>query len=122
MLINMIILLFIHCDIYHFIHLSFYIIFTIKLYNILFRVTYLRERFNGDFGVGSFVMAQVISVIPGVFLIALFSSIPVVFMARWLNFDWFLLIMFLSLMTAEGYMALLSAIVPHFIIGMNYVW
>ena len=83
----------------------------------LYRVTYLRERFNGDYGVGAFVMAQAISVIPGVFAISVFGSLPIVYMSHWLNYGWFLLIMFLSLMTAEGYMALLSAVCPHFIIG-----
>ena len=29
------------------------------------RVTYLRERFNGDYGAGAFVLAQMISTLPG---------------------------------------------------------
>ena len=32
------------------------------------RVTYLRERFNGDYGAGAFVLAQMISTLPGAFL------------------------------------------------------
>lgn len=82
------------------------------------RPTYLRERFNGDYQVGPFVLAQVTSNIPGVFMIALASALPVVYMCEWNNFGYFLLILFLSLMCAEGYMAVLGAIVPHFIIGI----
>ena len=64
------------------------------------------------------MLAQMLSTVPGVFCIALASSLPVVYMCQWENFGTFLLIMFLSLMCAEGYMAVLGAIVPHFIIGI----
>lgn len=82
------------------------------------RVTYIRERLNGDYQVGPFVLAQFFATIPGVFLIALLSSIAVVYMCQWEHFGFFLLIMFLSLFCAEGYMAVLGAIAPHFIIGI----
>lgn len=82
------------------------------------RVTYLRECLNNDYEIAPFVLAQVFSTVPGVFLIALVSSIIIVYMCSWSNFGYFLLIMFLSLMCAEGYMAVLGAIVPHFIIGI----
>ena len=82
------------------------------------KTTYLRERFNGDYAVLPFVTAQFISTVPGVFLIALCATVIVVYMCAWSHFGYFLLIMFLALMTAEGFMALLAAIVPHFIIGI----
>mmetsp|Transcript_14290 Transcript_14290/g.12925 ORF Transcript_14290/g.12925 Transcript_14290/m.12925 type:complete len:149 (-) Transcript_14290:91-537(-) len=35
-----------------------------------------------------------------------------------MNFAWFLLILFLALLVAEGFICFISAIVPHFIIGI----
>eukprot|EP01035_Chromulina_nebulosa_P025532 gene25532-33328_t len=57
--------------------------------------TYNRERLNGDYGPFPFVLANFISTAPGLFLIAFFS-----------------------LLVAEGFICFLSAIVPHFIIGI----
>jgi ABC-type multidrug transport system ATPase subunit/ABC-type multidrug transport system permease subunit len=82
------------------------------------RATYFRERFNGEYGVGSLVISQYLSTVPGIFLIALVSSAIVVFMCSWHNFGMFLLLLFLSLVCAESFMAFMSSISPHFIIGI----
>jgi len=82
------------------------------------RATYFREQFNGDYKWLPFVLAQFLSTSPGIFLIAFVSSICVVFLMSFRNFGMFLLLLFLSLLTAEGFMACVSAVVPHFIIGI----
>lgn len=85
---------------------------------MLDRATYFRERFNGDYKWLPFVLAQFLSTSPGIFLIAFVSSVCVVFLMSFRNFGMFLLLLFLSLLTAEGFMACVSAVVPHFIIGI----
>jgi ABC-type multidrug transport system permease subunit len=57
----------------------------------------------------------------GVLIIALISSIIVVFMAGLNNFGIFFLDLFLSLLIAEGVVQLCSILVPHYIIGMALV-
>jgi ABC-type multidrug transport system ATPase subunit len=82
------------------------------------RAAYFRERFNGEYAPGSLAISQYLSMAPGVFLIALVSSVTVVFMCSWDNFGMFLLLLFLALMNAEAFMAFMSSISPHFIIGI----
>jgi len=83
-------------------------------------VTYDRERLNGDYGPLAFVLANFLATAPGLFIIAFFSTFILVPMIALKNFAWFLLILFLALLVAEGFVCFISAIVPHFIIGIAF--
>merc|ERR1712124_151621 len=49
---------------------------------IIERATFLRERANGSYSVPSFVLAQLVCALPGIFSIALASSALIVPLAR----------------------------------------
>lgn len=85
---------------------------------IIDRATYLRERGNGNYAVLPYVVANFLTSLPGLFLIALLSSILVVFPVGLNGFGTFLMVLWLSLIVAESLMAVFSAIVPHYIIGI----
>src|SRR5690606_8818850 len=85
---------------------------------IIDRATYLRERGNGNYAVLPYVFANFLTSLPGLFLIALLSSVLVVFPVGLNGFGTFLLVLWLSLIVAESLMAVFSAIVPHYIIGI----
>ena len=80
----------------------------------------MRERANGSFSVAVWAFSRYVSGLPGIFLIALVSSL-IVYFATALHtgrFGWFLLDLFLSLHAAESFMILISALVPHYIVGI----
>jgi ABC-type multidrug transport system ATPase subunit len=85
---------------------------------IMDKATYDRERMNNDYQLLPFVLAQFVSTIPGIFLISLAASAIVVPMMALNNFPVFLSLLFLSLLVAEGFMAVVALIVPQFIIGI----
>lgn len=64
------------------------------------------------------VLAKFITSIPGVLLLALISSVIVVFSAKLNGFPIYFLDLFLSLLVAESFMAFIAAAVPHYIIGI----
>ncbi|KAE9196447.1 hypothetical protein PF002_g23046 [Phytophthora fragariae] len=82
------------------------------------RAVFLRERTNSGLNVGSYVLANFLGAIPGIFLIALSSTLLVGCLAGLNSYGVFLLVVFLSLVAAENLMHLISAVVPEFIIGM----
>lgn len=82
------------------------------------RSTFVRERSNGTYGTTAYVLANYFTQIPGLLMIALLSSICVVYPAGLNGFGVFFLALFVSLLTAESLMLLISACVPHFIIGI----
>eukprot|EP00827_Trimyema_finlayi_P005056 TRINITY_DN521_c0_g2_i3.p1 TRINITY_DN521_c0_g2~~TRINITY_DN521_c0_g2_i3.p1 ORF type:complete len:179 (+),score=34.98 TRINITY_DN521_c0_g2_i3:70-606(+) len=65
-----------------------------------------------------YTISQFLASLPGIFLIALASSVLVVFPSGLMHFGIFLLCMFVSLLVAEAFMAIISSIVPHYIIGL----
>lgn len=86
------------------------------------RTVFSRERSNGWYSVGPYVLANTLCGIPGLFLMAGISTLIVYpsvglnpIAGRWLLF---LLDLFLSLWVAESIMLVLSAIVPIYIVGM----
>lgn len=82
------------------------------------RAVFLRERANSSLNVFSYVLANFLAAIPGIFLIALISTILVVYLSGINSFSSFLLNLFLSLVTAESLMHVIGAAVPHYIIGI----
>ncbi|KAG6610872.1 ABCG transporter ABC superfamily [Phytophthora cinnamomi] len=82
------------------------------------RSVFLRERTNSGLNVGSYVVANVLGALPGVFLIALSSTLLVGYLAGLKSYGILLLVVFFSLVVAENLMHLISAIVPHFVMGM----
>jgi hypothetical protein len=84
---------------------------------IMDKAVYNRERMNNDYHLFPFVVAQFISTVPGIFLIALTSCITVAMMG--LNgFPIFLANLFMCLLIAEGFMSVAALLVPQFIIGI----
>lgn len=86
------------------------------------RAVFARERRNGAYDVGPYVVSQFLMALPGLFVISALSSIIVYFMTGFHSgfdrFIFFLLALFLSLVTAEAFMSVMAALVPHYIIGM----
>ncbi|KAL3661570.1 hypothetical protein V7S43_013330 [Phytophthora oleae] len=82
------------------------------------RSVFLRERTNSGVNVLSYVAANFLGALPGIFLIALSSTMLVGYLAGLNSYAVFLLTVFLSLIVAESLMHLISVVVPQFIIGM----
>ena len=79
---------------------------------------FIRERSNGLIDVFPFVVSNFISALPGIFLIAIMSTVLVVFMADLNNFWGFFINLFLSLVCAESLMHVLSSCNPLYIVAI----
>ncbi|KAG1696384.1 hypothetical protein DVH05_018515 [Phytophthora capsici] len=82
------------------------------------RAVFLRERTNSGVNVLSYVAANFLGALPGIFLIALSPTMLVGYLAGLNSYAVFLLTVFLSLIAAESLMHLISVLVSQFIIGM----
>ena len=82
------------------------------------RPTFLRERTNGAYGVGAWVLANFLCSLPGLALISILSTVCVVPLAGLNGFGIFFAALLCSLIAAEGFMCLIGAISPHYIIGI----
>jgi ABC-type multidrug transport system ATPase subunit len=82
------------------------------------RPVFLRERGNGAYGVLAWVFANLVCSVPGLALISILSTVCVVPLAGLNGFGVFFAALFCSLLAAEGFMCLVGAIVPHYIIGI----
>lgn len=85
---------------------------------IVERQVFLRERSNGWYAVPPYVLAQFLMSLPGLFIISIVSTTLCVLPAGLNGFSIFLLDLFLSLMVAEAFMAVIASLVPHYIIGI----
>lgn len=81
-----------------------------------------RERLNGHYGVGSYVISNSISAIP---YLALISVIPgaIAYYLTGLqrsadHFVYFALLLFMTMMLVEGLMMIVASIVPDFLMGI----
>ena len=82
------------------------------------RPTFLRERANGAYGVGAWVLANFLCSLPGLALISILSTVCVVPLAGLNGFGVFFAALLCSLIAAEGFMNLIGAVSPHYIIGI----
>ncbi|TMW64529.1 hypothetical protein Poli38472_011409 [Pythium oligandrum] len=82
------------------------------------RAVFLRERGNSSLNVVSYVLANYFAAIPGIFILALFASVIVVYLAGLKAFGYYLLNMFLSMLAAESVMHVLGTMVNDGIIGI----
>lgn len=82
------------------------------------RAVFLRERVNSSLNVCSYVAANFLAAIPGMFAMSLIVSCLLVFLVGLKCFGYFLLNIFLSLLVAESMMRVVGAASPHGIIGL----
>ncbi|CCI49083.1 unnamed protein product [Albugo candida] len=82
------------------------------------RAVFVRERTNHSINLISYVAANFVASIPGIVIITLLASTIVVHFASIHTFKSFFINLFLSLVTAESFMHVLGAAVPHYIIGI----
>ena len=82
------------------------------------REVFVKERCNGAYDVPEFVLARFVVSLPGVFMLALVTTVCVVLLAKLNGFGVYLLNLFVSLLVTESFIGLVAAIVPHYIIGI----
>jgi hypothetical protein len=78
----------------------------------------LREKRNASYKMLPYVLAHFVCIMLGSFILAFTSSIINVFMAGLLGFGNFLLILWMCCLFAECFAYFVSALFPHFIIGL----
>lgn len=82
------------------------------------RGVFLRERAISSLHIGSYMIANYVAALPGIFVIALVGSVVVVFLADLNSFGMFLLILFLSMVVAESLMRVIGSLVSNAIVAI----
>ncbi|KAL5982259.1 hypothetical protein ACLOJK_016330 [Asimina triloba] len=81
-----------------------------------------RERLNGHYGVGAFVISNAISSIPYLFLVAVVPCSIAYFLAGLhggaTHFIYFVLVLFVCMLLVEGLMMIVASFVPDFFMGI----
>ncbi|CAN0878379.1 ABC transporter G family member 1 [Linum grandiflorum] len=81
-----------------------------------------RERLNGHYGVGAFVIGNTISSIPYLFLISIIPGAIAYFLVglqrTFEHFAYFVLLLFVTMMLVESLMMMVASIVPDFLMGI----
>lgn len=89
--------------------------------NILPQVFH-RERLNGHYGVGSFVISNTISAMPFLLLITFLSGTICYFMVRlhpgFEHYLFFVLCLYASVTVVESLMMAIASVVPNFLMGI----
>lgn len=100
---------------------AFYVLISVAVLPFIIEQTdvFARERANGSLNVVSYVISNFVAAVPACFLFAIVSASIVVPLAGLNSYGWFLCNMFLSLVVAESLMHVISAAVPHYIIGVG---
>jgi len=86
------------------------------------REIFIRERANGSYGVGAYMLSHTLIEIPMLFLLSLVCS-SIIYWCIGLpsnasRFFIFVANLFMSLFVAESIMVLISAVIPYFIVGI----
>lgn len=83
---------------------------------------FTRERLNGHYGVGAFVVGNTVSSIPFLLLIALVSTSIFYFMVGLHpgieHFVYFVMSLFACLLVVESLMMAVAALVPNYLMGI----
>lgn len=82
------------------------------------RATFVREKANGAYTAAPYVLSAFVSLLPGTFLIALLTSVVIVFMVSLNSFGYFVGIIWLSLVYAETFCLFVASVSPHYIIAI----
>ncbi|CAI0422249.1 unnamed protein product [Linum tenue] len=81
-----------------------------------------RERLNGHYGVGAFVVGNTLSSIPYLFLISLIPGAIAYYLVGLQksieHFTFFALLLFVTMMLVESLMMMVASIVPDFLMGI----
>lgn len=81
-----------------------------------------RERLNGHYGVGAYIVSSVVASIPFIAVITLCSSAIAYFLLKlhpgWSHFVFFAANLFGCIAVVESIMVMVAAIVPHFLMGI----
>lgn len=84
---------------------------------VMQRPIFVKERCNGSYGVAEYVLAKFIVALPGIFILSLAPAVLIVLPCKLNGFSVYLADLFLSLLAAEAFMALMAALVPHCELG-----
>jgi hypothetical protein len=85
---------------------------------VMQRAVFITERCNGAYNVPEYCLAKFFTSLPGLLLLSGISSVVIVVPTGLNSFGLYFLNLFLSLLWGEAFMALMAALVPHYIIGI----
>lgn len=103
------------------IHCSACVLIVLELIIDYFQV-FQRERLNGHYGVGAFVISNTLSAMPFLILITFLSGTVCYFMVRlhpgFMHYVFFVLCLYASVTVVESLMMAIASVVPNFLMGI----